>query len=228
VSLNKNFLAFHLFIPLDLVTTMTDSSEILRLLTTERDRYILEAADIERRLSLIKNQVNTLEALLSGYVQEDQMYQSLGRLSNLSSTQALLQESTRQVAQNQEISPPPSTTKTSAFDDVDVSDIPKLAIARKPGALILLPEYRDYSILNAVLILMRRHPETHMHVDAIIRDLYGDELDTQEFKMAKATVSKMLSTGTQQGVWHRVLHTQGMYTLNYEKGVTTRPVKKRR
>lgn len=205
---------------------MTDSSEILSLLTTERDRYILEAADIERRLSLIKNQLDTLETLLSGYVQEDQMYQSLGRLSNLSSTQALLQESTRQVNKNQETSS--STTKTSVFDDVDVSDIPKLAITRKPGALLLLPEYRDYSILNAVLILMRRHPDTHMHVDAIIRDLYGDGLDAKEFKMAKATVSKMLSTGTQQGVWYRVLHTQGMYTLNYEKGVTTRPVKKKK
>jgi hypothetical protein len=205
---------------------MTDSSEILSLLTTERDRYILEAADIERRLSLIKNQLDTLETLLSGYVQEDQMYQSLGRLSNLSSTQALLQESTRQVNKNQETSS--STTKTSVFYDVDVSDIPKLAITRKPGALLLLPEYRDYSILNAVLILMRRHPDTHMHVDAIIRDLYGDGLDAKEFKMAKATVSKMLSTGTQQGVWYRVLHTQGMYTLNYEKGVTTRPVKKKK
>jgi hypothetical protein len=207
---------------------MTDSSEILRLLATERDRYILETADIERRLSLIKNQLNTLEALLSGYAEEDQMYQSLGRLSNLSSTQAFLQESTRQVGKNQEISPPPTTTKAPVFEDVDVSDIPKLAIARKPGALLLLPEYRDYSILNAVLILMRRHPDTHMHVDAIIRDLYGDELDAREFKMAKATVSKMLSTGTQQGVWHRVLHTQGMYTLNYEKGVTTRAIKNKR
>jgi hypothetical protein len=204
---------------------MTDSSEILSLLATERDRYILETIDIERRLSVIRNQLHTLETLLSGYAQEDQMYQSLGRLSNLSSTQAFLQESTQQVIKNQEISPP-SATKASAFDDIDISDIPKLAIARKPGALLLLPEYRDYSILNAVLILMRCHPDTHMHVDAIIRDLYGDGLDAQEFKIVKATVSKMLSTGAQQGVWYRVIHTQGMYTLNYEKGVTSRPVKK--
>jgi hypothetical protein len=204
---------------------MTDSSEILRLLGTERDRYILETMNIERRLSLIRSQLHTLETLLSGYAQEDQMYQSLGRLSNLSSTQAFLQESTRQVGKNQEISA--SETKGSTFDDdIDISDIPKLSVSRKPGALPMLPEYRDYSILNAVLILMRHHPDTHMHVDAIIRDLYGDGLDAGDFKVVKATVSKMLSTGTQQGLWHRVLHTQGMYTLNYDKGVTSRPVKK--
>lgn len=231
---------------------MSESSEILRLLIAERDRYILEAADIERRLSFIRNQMETLDALISGYAQEDQIYQSAGRLSNISSTLAFLQESPRH--HNDEyatISPTAKIEETvrqlrqdshtlddmarpisevvPADDepDVDLSDIPKIQIPRKPGAILPLPQYRDYSVQNAILIVLRRKPRTHFHVDALVRDIYGDKLSPDDFKAVKATVSKMLSTGLQQGVWFRVLHAQGVYTLTYEKGITTKPVKKK-
>lgn len=226
---------------------MTDSPEILRLLSAERDRYVLEAVDLERRLSFIRHQINSIEGLISGYAQEDHMYHPLGRLSSLSSTQAFLQESHSQINRHLEAmaspiletTPPPSvqnptiaqnspaTQNPPTVTKPDISDIPKLNISRKPGTLPLLPQYQEYSVQNAILILMRHHPTTHYHVDAIVRDLYGDGLDTEEFKIAKATVSKMLSTGTQAGMWYRVLHTQGVYTLTFEKGVTTRPPKKR-
>lgn len=234
---------------------MSESSDILRLLIAERDRYILEAADIERRLSFIRNQMETLDALISGYAQEDRVYQSTGRLSNISSTLAFLQESPRH--HNEEYTPISPTIKvedrvsqfrhepvvtnnparqvsdavSSETDEdepfVDISDIPKIQIPRKPGAILPLPEFRDYSVQNAILIVLRRKPRTHFHVDALVRDIYGDKLSPDDFKAVKATVSKMLSTGLQQGVWYRVLHAQGVYTLTYEKGITTKPLKKR-
>jgi hypothetical protein len=219
---------------------MTDSPEILRLLSAERDRYILEAADLERRLSFIRIQIDSIEALISGYAREDQMYNHpLGQLSsNLSSTQAFLQDSTSQINRHIEavvqpaIENPPKPAPVSVRQEnqevsekPDISDIPRLHISRKPGAIPLLNQYQGYSVQNAILILMRHHPTTHFHVDAIVRDLYGDQLDEEEFKIAKATVSKMLSTGTQSGMWFRVLHAQGVYTLTYEKGSTSRPPK---
>ncbi len=218
---------------------MTDSPEILGLLSAERDRYILEAADLERRLSFIRHQIDSLETLLSGYAREDQMYHPLGQLSNLSSTQAFLQDSSSQTNRHIEaiaqpvvensskptIEKPDDRNNREVLEKPDISDIPRLHISRKPGAIPLLNQYQGYSVQNAILILMRHHPTTHFHVDAIVRDLYGDQLDEEEFKIAKATVSKMLSTGTQSGMWFRVLHAQGVYTMTYEKGSTSRPPK---
>lgn len=111
--------------------------------------------------------------------------------------------------------------------EIDISDIPKLHIARKASTIPLLPQYQDYSVPNAILILMRHDPTAHFHVDAIVLYLYGDGLDEEQFIIAKATVSKMLSTGTQARLWYRVLHSQGIYTLTYKKGVTTEPPKSR-
>ncbi|MEA5572534.1 hypothetical protein VB733_15780 [Calothrix sp. UHCC 0171] len=220
---------------------VNDSPEILRMLSAERDRYVLEVLDLERRLSFIRHQINSIEALISGYAQEDRMYHPLGQLSNLSSTQAFLQESPSQInrhPENQhvevaaqpvvETTPPPATNNVTTNAKPNISDIPKLNITRKPGTLLLLPPYQEYSVQNAILILFRHNPTTHFHVDAIVRDLYGDGLDEDQFKIAKATVSKMLSTGTQAGMWFRVLHTQGVYTLTYEKGTTSKPPKGRR
>ncbi|BAZ10524.1 hypothetical protein NIES4071_23460 [Calothrix sp. NIES-4071] len=221
---------------------MTDSPEILSLLSAERDRYILEALDLERRLSFIRHQINSLEGLISGYAQEDQMYHPLGGLSSLSSTQAYLQDSSRQFNRHYEAAASPIVETTSSSSTQvasstaasnlaaskpkpDISDIPKLHISRKASTIPLLTQYQDYSVQNAILILMRHNPTTHFHVDAIVRDLYGDGLDEEQFKIAKATVSKMLSTGTQARLWYRVLHTQGVYTLTYEKGVTSKPPK---
>jgi hypothetical protein len=69
---------------------------------------------------------------------------------------------------------------------------------------------------------MRHRPDLHFHVDAIVRDLYAENLTPQQFKTAKMNVSKALSTGVQLRLWYRVLRASGVYTLRYEKGVTTK------
>lgn len=217
---------------------MSELSEILSLLEAERDRYVLEVVDLERRLSLVRKQITTLEALISGYALEEQMYQPQRRISDSSSSTAVLLNSQDEIVNSQhEIEEDDiesdSQTASQLVDSTalvekepDISDIPKLTIARKPGTLPLLEEFQDYSIQNAILILMRRRPELHFHVDAIVRDLYGDQLTSSQFKTAKTNVSKMLSTGVQMGLWYRVFRALGVYTLHYERGVTTKSIGK--
>ncbi|MHC5732216.1 MAG: hypothetical protein ACYTXY_50780, partial [Nostoc sp.] len=93
----------------------------------------------------------------------------------------------------------PTVTEDESGDastfEVDISDIPKLGTKRKPTSLPLLPEFQDYSVQNTILILMRRRPDLHMHIDAIVRDIYGD-LPPEKLKMAKMNVTKALSTGS--------------------------------
>lgn len=231
---------------------MAEYSSILRFLEAERERYILEEAELERRLKFVHNQMNALSALISGYATEEQMYSTSRRKSNFQTTQQSLPESfplfgeedsadeynepdtlieedttINNQAINQNTSPitnsqPPITedeSLDSSTSQVDISDIPKLTTRRKPGTVPLLGEFQEYSVQNAILILMRRRPDLHMHIDAIIRDLYGN-LPPDQLKKARSSVTSGLSAGSRQGWWHRVLRTNGVYTLHYEKGVT--------
>jgi hypothetical protein len=187
---------------------MSELSEILSLLETERDRYVLEIVDLERRLSLVRKQITTLEALISGYALEEQMYQPQRRISDSSSSTAVLLNSQDEI-KHSEIKHSEQTASQLVDStalvkkEPDISDIPKLTITRKPGTLPLLKD-----------------------VDAIVRDLYGDRLTSSQFKTAKTNVSKMLSTGVQMGLWYRVFRALGVYTLRYEKGVTTKSIGK--
>ncbi len=205
---------------------MSELSEILSLLEAERDRYVLEVAELERRLSLVRKQITTLEALISGYALEEQMYQPQRRISDSPSSTAVLLNSQDEVEHSKQTASQLVDSTALAKKEPDISDIPKLTIVRKPGTLPLLEEFQDYSIQNAILILMRHRPELHFHVDAIVRDLYGDQLTSSQFKTAKTNVSKMLSTGVQMGLWYRVFRALGVYTLRYEKGVTTKSIGK--
>jgi hypothetical protein len=236
-----SLLSTDLFLSNNDVTAMTNWSEILKLLEAERDRYVLEAADLERRLSFIRQQMDTLENLISGYGLEQRIYQPQRSLPDLSSSATLLLNSPHQVDKDlhsitEQVESKPKSVNPNISDTPklaesveskqksvkpDISDIPKLTFARKPGTLPLVHEYEEYSIQNAILILMRHFPDRHIHVDAIVRDLYGEKLTTGQLMTAKASVSKMLSTGTQTGMWYRVIDAQGVYTLKYEKGITS-------
>jgi hypothetical protein len=73
---------------------------------------------------------------------------------------------------------------------------------------------------------MRRRPDLHFHIDAVVRDLYGDKLTLLQLKTVKSNVAKVLNTGLQLGIWHKVLYAKNVYTLRYEKGVTSKQLKK--
>ncbi|MBW4630367.1 MAG: hypothetical protein KME30_00230 [Iphinoe sp. HA4291-MV1] len=228
---------------------MADFSKILSLLEQERERYISEAAQLERRLSLIHDQISTLESLISGYTLEEQMYSPQRHFSFPSSTAVLedssvsmdeeeleptdysmghsedyKHENSQSVLESEEQSHP-SDEETAEAVEADISDIPKLSIKRRPGSIPVLAEFQEYSIQNAILILMRRRPDLHFHIDAIVRDLYGEKLIVSQLKTVRSNIAKVLATGLQFGLWHKVLYAKNVYTLHYEKGVTSKQLK---
>lgn len=210
---------------------MADFSKILSLLEQERERYVSEAAQLERRLSLIRNQITTLESLISGYTLEEQMYSPQRHFSFPTNSTAVLEESPVSLDEEEfestdydvgeeedyehenpesvllsEEPSHPSDEQTAEAVEVDISDIPKLNIKRRPGSIPVLTEFQEYSIQNAILILMRRRPDLHFHIDAIVRDLYGDKLTVSQLKTVKSNIGKVLNTGLQFGLWYQVLY----------------------
>ncbi|MEO1429722.1 MAG: hypothetical protein AAFV71_11780 [Cyanobacteria bacterium J06633_8] len=225
---------------------MTEFHEMLSLLEAERERYILEAARLERRLQSIRTQVSAIDNLISGYIQEKQHHQFYQHFSQ-SETQAYLEEGRLNYnilsvdENNQNIENQPNSN--TDFDEkelnqadshnepqpqqqeIDISDIPKMKVARQSESLPMLTEYRGYSIRNAVLILMRSQPDYHFHIHDIVRNLYGDNLTRKQRDTARVSVTKALSLGFKSGLWFKVLHSKGVYTLMYKKGITAKTPK---
>ncbi|GEM_PF-1081926 len=225
--------------------TMTEFNEILSLLEAERERYILEAAGLERRLSSIRTQVAAIDNLISGYIQEKQYYQFYQHFHQ-SQTQAYLEEDRinnnnnilsldRNIENKVKSNIDLPTEKVNQITDprepkpqqeeLDISDIPKIKGGRQSESLPMLSEYQGYSIRNAILILMRSRPNLHFHINAIVCDLYGDNLTKKQYQTARVSVTKALSLGFKSGLWFKVLRSPGVYTLQYEKGITTKTPK---
>ncbi len=219
---------------------MTEFHEMLNLLEAERERYILESARLERRLESIRTQVNAIDNLISGYLEEKQSHQFYQHFSE-SQTQAYLEEDRRShnilsIDNNiEEQTEPNVNLEEDRFSPVvnckepeeqqkelDISDIPKVKAGRQSENLQMSSKYKGYSIRNAVLILMRSQPNFHFQINVIVRDLYGDNLTKKQRDTARVSVTKALSLGFKSGLWFKVLRSKGVYTLTYQKGITAK------
>ncbi|MDY6896796.1 MAG: hypothetical protein SWZ49_01790 [Cyanobacteriota bacterium] len=225
---------------------MTEFNEMLNLLEAERERYVLEAASLERRLESIRNQINAIDNLISGYIEEKQHHQFY-QLFSQSQTQAYLEEDRRNIDTSSvdenienkpnldEVDKKNEEEKFSQLENhneaqtqpnkIDTSHVPKMKAGRQSESLPMLLQYQGYSIRNAILILMRSQPEKHFHINVIVRDLYGDNLTKKQYQTARVSVTKALSLGFKAGLWFKVLRPPGVYTLNYKKGVTAKTPK---
>ena len=211
---------------------MTEFHEMLNLLEAERERYILEAARLERRLESIRTQVNAIDNLISGYIEEkqhDHFYQQFPQSPPLAYLEAdrrdinilsvnekidLHQEKLERIDNYNEAQPQP--------EEIDISDIPKMNGGRQSVSLPMSLQYQGYSIKNAILILMRRRPNFHFHIHDIVSDLYGDNLTKKQRDTARVSVTKALSIGFKAGLWFKVLRSPGVYTFKYKKGITAK------
>ena len=80
--------------------------------------------------------------------------------------------------------------------------------------LQVLPKYRGLSKFEAVMQLLQSNAGSILHVDYIVRTLYG-ELEPNAFKVAKDRVSNTLYTGhKQKNLWAKVPDQIGCYTLD--------------
>ena len=222
---------------------MTEFNEMLSLLEAERERYILESVRLERRLESIRNQVAAIDNLILGYIGEKQYHQFYQQLPQ-SRTQAYLEESENEPnilsleknienEVNSDIDLPKEKfnpiidsreSQPEEEEELDISDIPKMKGGRQSESLPMLPKYQGYSIKNAIIILMRYQPDMHFHINTIVRNLYGD-LTKKQYQTARVSVTKALSLGFKSGLWFKVLHSPGVYTLQYEKGITAKTPK---
>ena len=177
---------------------MTEFNEMLNLLEAERERYVLESARLERRLESVRNQINAIDNLISGYIKEKQHHQFY-QLFSQSHTQAYLEEdrdniNILSVDENPgnkpnldiEVDEKNYEEKLNQTENhnkakpqpkkVDTSGIQKMKGGRQSESLPMLLQYQGYSIRNAILIVMRAQPDKHFHINIIVRDLYGENL----------------------------------------------------
>ncbi|MDF5726172.1 MAG: hypothetical protein PUP91_38190 [Rhizonema sp. PD37] len=200
--------------------TRFDYQSIVSLLSAERDRYTLEAADLESQLQHVRSQITNIKFLISGYSLEEQVnlrqrdrfeeqnssFFNEDELKNFEPTSEVQEELDSNQNRQAIAKSHPNQIHSGKFDTskaikIDISDIPKLTFKRKPRSLSLLPQFQDYSIQNAILILLRCRPELHFQVDTIVYDLYGKKLTYIQLKTAKTNVYKALSAGVKLGLW---------------------------
>ncbi len=217
---------------------MTEFHEMLNLLEAERERYILEAARLERRLESIRTQVTAIDNLISGYIEEKQ-HHTFSQQFPQSQTLAYLEEGRRDInilSIDQKIEDKPNldvdldrekfvpvdnyNDSQPQQEEIDISDIPKTK-GRQSKLLQMSVQFQGYSIRNAILILMRRRPNFHFHIYDIVSDLYAD-LTKKQRDTARVSVTKALSLGFKSGLWFKVLRSPGVYTFKYEKGITAK------
>lgn len=214
---------------------MTEFHEMLNLLEAERERYILEAARLERRLESIRTQVSAIDNLISGYIEEKQ-HDHFDQQFSQSSALAYLEADRRDVnilpveenidLDQEKLEPVDNYNEAQPqLEEVDISDIPKMNGGRQSVNLPMSPQYQGYSIRNAILILMRRRADFHFHIHDIVSDLYGDNFTKKQRDTARVSVTKALSLGFKSGLWFKVLRSPGVYTFKYQKGITAKTPK---
>jgi len=77
----------------------------------------------------------------------------------------------------------------------------------------MLPNYQGMNRIEALSLLLAEHSGTVLHLDFIVRSLYG-ELEPSLFKVIKSRVRSSLTQGVEQKLWARVTDSPGCYTFD--------------
>lgn len=103
----------------------------------------------------------------------------------------------------------PNTQKSSSFNKSDKPKSQSATTLKTP----LLAKYQHLSKLQAIAKLLQEKQGRILHVDFIIRALYG-ELEPDAAKAEKSRIHDSLSTGVERGLWNKVPDQPGCYTLD--------------
>ncbi|MEH2378196.1 MAG: hypothetical protein V7K27_04715 [Nostoc sp.] len=109
----------------------------------------------------------------------------------------------------------------AATDTLELSELPILPLIETStqqrslyGVEIpMLPEYQSLSRTEAIERLLAEEIGTIVHIDAIVRSLYG-ELEPDIFKLLKGRVQSSLTQGRETNKWSIVKSKPGYYTLD--------------
>ncbi len=77
----------------------------------------------------------------------------------------------------------------------------------------MLPNYQGMNGIDALSLLLTEHSGTVLHLDFIVRSLYG-QLEPSLFKVIKNRVGSSLLMGVEQQLWARVADSPGCYTFD--------------
>jgi hypothetical protein len=86
----------------------------------------------------------------------------------------------------------------------------------------MLPLYQSMNRIDALSLVLTEHSGTVLHVDFIVRSLYG-ELEPSLFKVIKNQVGSSLKQGVEQQLWARVVDSPGCYTKDLSLVEPTSP-----
>jgi len=86
----------------------------------------------------------------------------------------------------------------------------------------MLPLYQGMNRIDALSLVLTEHSGTVLHLDFIVRSLYG-ELGPSLFKVIKNQVGSSLKQGVEQQLWGRVVDSPGCYTKDLSLVEPTSP-----
>lgn len=109
-----------------------------------------------------------------------------------------------QVKENTVSSAPELEEPPSVLDSVEPTQV-------SPAKTQMLPQYQNLSKIQAVERLLRENAGTILHIDYIIRALYG-ELDASEIEAEKPQMYDTLTQGLKKGLWAKVPDDTNCYT----------------
>lgn len=117
-------------------------------------------------------------------------------------------------------SPFPSSIVQQAEPETDASASDQESEELRPSLVStlktpMLHQYQHLTKTQAVEKLLKDHEGSILHVDYIIRALYG-ELDADGIKAEKPRMYDTLSNGTEKGLWDKVPGQASCYTINLE------------
>ncbi len=124
-----------------------------------------------------------------------------------------VKEKAPKVGRGRYIRKPKAETSTAA---TPAPATPAPALPRRAGrssSLAMRGPYQGNTLTEAIAKILQERKGEFVTADSIVKALYGD-LSNETFRLAKDRVTKNLSKGKLDGLWERVPHQLGYYTLS--------------
>lgn len=173
--------------------------------------------------ALTENQNQTHVLTGAAEITSHQSSQDIEALAQLSSSSPLTLVSSEpalnqtKLEPDQPVSPSPAATVQSEPAPGTIKSVAEFESANRhflPATkTAMLPQHQHLTKLQAVESLLKESAGTILHIDYIIRTLYG-ELEPDALIAEKTRMHDTLKTGMQKGLWDRVPDQAGCYTID--------------
>lgn len=199
---------------------MQNNQHFVESLIALRDHYQALLEEYDRQAVNVREQLTHVNALLV-----DQLVLSHNQ-HPVSIHASINQHQTPAIAGAVDIASDESSNEPGAEPDQPTSPEQSAMVQSEPaqstspsrrsqlgGKTPMLPQFQQLSKLQAVENLLRENSGTLLHIDYIIRTLYG-ELKQDVFKGERQRMYQTLSEGTKKHLWEKVPEQVGCYTID--------------